>query len=90
MPVPTRLAAAWVSLLVGDDELMRRLVAETRPVAEASRYRTPGVGARESVVAIRAGLTEQRRSRHERNVPTRRVKAALLMLNGKFVGAADL
>jgi hypothetical protein len=87
--IPTLLWSAWISLIAGDDDLMRTLVADAWPVVEHSRYRAPGVGATETAVVMRSGLTEEWRRRHEANAPTARVEAALLMLRGNAVEAAD-
>jgi tetratricopeptide (TPR) repeat protein len=87
--IPTRMGAAWISLLLDEDDDVRRLVSETWPIVRRSRHRAPGVGARETVLAIRAGMAEQWRERHARNADTARVVAARLMLAGAVVESAE-
>jgi len=87
--IPTRLGAAWVCLLAEDHAELRRIIGEVWPVVSAAPYRAPGVGARESIVVIRAGFREQWKQRHELNAPTRRIVASRLMLEDKVLEAAD-
>jgi tetratricopeptide (TPR) repeat protein len=87
--IPTLLGAAWITLIAGDDALLRELVGRVWPWVERTRYRAPGMGARDPMVAIRAGYREQWLWRAERHAVTRRTHAALLMLRGDVLEAAD-
>ena len=87
--IPGRLEAAWTSLLLGEEELARRLVDQVYPAALAIRHRAPAVDATHGVLEIRTGNAEKWRAWHERQAKTRRVRAALLLLEGRVVEAAD-
>lgn len=49
----------------------------------------PGIDARVTVVIIRTGGADKWHAIHERDAKTRRIRAALLMLEGRVVEAAD-
>jgi hypothetical protein len=87
--IPLHLGGAWISWILGDDDVMRRLIADVWPVVEKTRYRAPGVGARETFVSICAGYGEQWLWRHRQNAPTKRILAARLMLEGSVAEAAE-
>jgi hypothetical protein len=87
--IPAHLTGAWISWIIGDEDEMRRLIGALWPRLEKSRYRAPGVGARETFTVIRAGYAAEWLSRHRRNAQTRRVVAATLMLEGKVLEAAE-
>ena len=87
--IPGLLLAGWVSLVIGEEELARRLVERVYPMVVAIRHRVPGVDATNTVLVIRAGFGEKWCAWHERNAKTRRVRAALLLLEGCVVEAAD-
>lgn len=87
--IPGLFDAAWASFVIGEEELARRLVAQVYPVAAAIRHRVPGVDAKNTVLVIRAGRAQEWHALHERHADTRRVRAALLLLEGRVVEAAD-
>jgi hypothetical protein len=87
--IPGLLDAAWVSLVSGDEELARQLVNRAYPVALAARHRAPGVDAKHAVLHVRTGGAQRWRALHERHGKTRRVCAALLLLEGRALEAAD-
>jgi class 3 adenylate cyclase/tetratricopeptide (TPR) repeat protein len=87
--IPGLLDAAWVSLVSGDEDLARQLVNRAYPVALAARHRSPGVDAKHAVLHVRTGGAHRWRALHERHGKTRRVCAALLLLEGRALEAAD-
>jgi class 3 adenylate cyclase/tetratricopeptide (TPR) repeat protein len=87
--IPGLLDAGWASLVIGDEDLARRLVEQVYPLVEGIRHRTPGVDAKNTVLAIRAGSAEAWYALHARDAKTRRVRAALLLLEGRVLEAAD-
>ena len=87
--IPGRLEAAWASLVIGEEELARRLVDQVLPMALAVRHRTPAVDAAHTVVEIRIGDVEKWLALRKRHAQTRRVRAALLLLEGRVIEAAD-
>jgi class 3 adenylate cyclase/tetratricopeptide (TPR) repeat protein len=87
--IPGLFDAAWVSHVIGEEELARRLVERVYPVALGIRHRAPGVDAKNCVVIIRAGRAQDWLEFHKRHADTRRVRAALLLLEGRVVEAAD-
>jgi tetratricopeptide (TPR) repeat protein len=87
--IPGLLLAGWVSLVLGEEELARRLVERVYPMVVAIPHGAPGVDASNTVLVIRAGFGERWRRLHERHAKTRRVRAAELLLQGRVVEAAD-
>jgi tetratricopeptide (TPR) repeat protein len=87
--IPGFFEAAWASLMIGEKELAYELVHRVYPIAMATRHRAPGVDAKNTVLVIRAGDAEGWQARHQRDAKTRRVRAALLLLEGRVVEAAD-
>jgi hypothetical protein len=87
--IPGLFDAAWVSFVIGEAELAHRLVEQVYPLVQAIRHRTPGVDAKNIVLVIRSGGAEKWHALHERHAKTRRVRAALLLLEGRVVEAAD-
>ena len=87
--IPGLLLAGWVSLVIGEEKLARRLVERVYPLVVAIRHRVPGVDATNTVLVIRAGFGEKWRGLHEQHAKTHRVRAALLLLEGSVVEAAD-
>ena len=87
--IPGLFEAAWASFVIGEEELAYKLVHEVHPVAMAVRHRAPGVDAKNTVLVIRAGNVEGWLARHTHDAKTRRVCAALLLLEGRVVEAAD-
>jgi class 3 adenylate cyclase/tetratricopeptide (TPR) repeat protein len=87
--IPGLLEAGWTSLVIGEEELARRLVDRVYPLVQAIRHRAPGVDAKNIVLVIRAGRAEQWHDLHERDAKTRRTRATLLLLEGRVIEAAD-
>jgi class 3 adenylate cyclase/tetratricopeptide (TPR) repeat protein len=87
--IPGLFDAAWVSFVIGEEELARRLVAQVYPVALGIRHRVPAVDAKNTVLCIRAGRARDWLELHKRDANTRRIRAALLLLEGRVVEAAD-
>jgi class 3 adenylate cyclase len=87
--IPGLFDAAWASHVIGEEEIARRLVDQVYPVALDIRQRAPGVDAKNTVLIIRAGDAEKWHALHERHADTRRVRAALLLLEGRVIEAAD-
>ena len=87
--IPGLFEAAWASFLVGEEELAYELVHRASARAQEIRHRTPGVDAKNTFMVLRAGIGEKWHALHEQNARTRRVRAALLMLEGRVVEAAD-
>jgi class 3 adenylate cyclase/tetratricopeptide (TPR) repeat protein len=87
--IPGLLDAAWASLVIGEEHLTRRLADRAYPLALEIRHRAPGVDAKNTVLIIRTGGAEKWHAIHQRDSKTRRVRAALLMLEGRVVEAAD-
>jgi class 3 adenylate cyclase/tetratricopeptide (TPR) repeat protein len=87
--IPGLFDAAWASFVIGDKELAFRLVNRVLPLAQAVRHRAPGVDAKNSVLSIRAGLAKEWLDLHSRHADTARVRAALLLLDGRAVEGAD-
>ncbi len=83
------LEAALVSFLIGEEEFARKLVDRVYPVMAAVRHRTLALEASHTVLAIRTGNAERWHAVHERKADTRRIRAALLLLEGDVVEAAD-
>jgi class 3 adenylate cyclase len=88
--IPAHLVGAWISWLAGDEDELRRLIAEVWPRVERTRYRAPAVGAREAFTVIRAGFAEQWLWKHRRNAQTPRIRATCLMLEGNVLEAAEV
>jgi class 3 adenylate cyclase/tetratricopeptide (TPR) repeat protein len=88
--IPGLLEAGWASLVIGDDDLARRLAERVYPLALGLGHRVPGVDAKNTVLVIRSGAADKWHAIHERDAKTRRVRAALLLLEGHVVEAADL
>jgi hypothetical protein len=87
--IPGFLDLGWASLVIGEEDLARRLVDRVYPLVLEIRHRTPGVNAMSTVLVIRTGGAERWRAIHQRDANTRRVRAALLLLEGRVVEAAD-
>ena len=87
--IPGLFDAAWASLVIGEEDVARRLADRVYPLALGIRHRTPGVDAKNSVLVIRTGGAERWHAIHQRDAKTRRVRAALLLLEGRVVEAAD-
>jgi class 3 adenylate cyclase/tetratricopeptide (TPR) repeat protein len=88
--IPGLLEAGWASLVIGDDALARRLAERAHPLAREIQHRTPGVDAKVTVLIIRTGGAERWHATHAKDAKTRRVRAALLLLEGRVVEGADL
>ncbi|HKU56694.1 MAG TPA: AAA family ATPase [Gaiellaceae bacterium] len=87
--IPGLLGAAWASLVIGDEELAQRLDEQVLPVAQAIGHRTPGVAATDTVLHMRTGQAQAWFELHRHHADTRRTRAALLLLGGRVVEAAD-
>jgi len=87
--IPGLFDAAWASFVIGEEELASRLVARVYPLAAAIRHRVPGVDAKNTTLVIRAGRAQDWLDLHKRHADTRRVRAALLLLEGRVLEAAD-
>ncbi|HEU5243536.1 MAG TPA: AAA family ATPase [Gaiellaceae bacterium] len=87
--IPGLLEAGWASLVIGDDDLARGLADRVYPLAQGIGHRVPGVDAKNTVLVIRSGAAEKWHALHERDAKTRRVRAALLLLEGRVIEAAD-
>jgi class 3 adenylate cyclase len=87
--IPGLLDAAWASLVIGEEHLTRRLAERAYPLVLEIRHRAPGVDAKNTVLIIRTGGAEKWHAIHQRDSKTRRVRAALLLLEGRVVEAAD-
>jgi class 3 adenylate cyclase/tetratricopeptide (TPR) repeat protein len=87
--IPGLLEAAWTSLVIGEEGFAGQLVDRVFPLLVEVRHRTPGVDAKNTVLVVRSGRAEQWHALHERNAKTRRVRAALLLLEGRVIEAAD-
>ena len=87
--IPGFFEAAWVSLVIGDEDLVQRLVDRITPLAEAVRHRAPAVDAKNTVLVIRAGAAETWLALYDRYADTRRICAARLLLESRCVEAAD-
>ena len=87
--IPGLLDAAWASLVIGEEHLTRRLAERAYPLVLEIRHRAPGVDAKNTVLIVRTGGAEKWHAIHQRDAKTRRVRAALLLLEGRVVEAAD-
>ncbi|HKN62807.1 MAG TPA: AAA family ATPase [Gaiellaceae bacterium] len=87
--IPGFLEAGWASLVLGDEDLARRLAERAYPLALGIEHRVPGIDAKVVVLLIRMGAAERWHAIHERDAKTRRVRAGLLLLEGRVVEAAD-
>ena len=87
--IPGLLDAGWASLVIGDEDLARRLAEKVYPLAREIRHRAPGIDAKNTVLIIRTGGAERWHAIHERDARTRRIRAALLLLEGRVLEAAD-
>ncbi|HEY2182860.1 MAG TPA: AAA family ATPase [Gaiellaceae bacterium] len=87
--IPGLLDAGWASLVIGEEELAFRLVEQVLPVILGVRHRSPGATSTHIVLAIRAGRAQDWLELHKRHADTRRVRAALLLLEGRVLEAAD-
>jgi class 3 adenylate cyclase len=87
--IPGLLEAAWDSLVIGEDEVARRLADQVFPLALAIRHRAPGVDAKHTVVYVRTGHAQEWLELHKRHADTRRIRAVLLLLEGRVIEAAD-
>jgi hypothetical protein len=75
--------------VIGEEDLARRLVDRVLPLVREIRHRVPGIDAKNTVLVVRTGGAEQWHAVHQRHASTRRVRAALLLLEGRVVEAAD-
>jgi class 3 adenylate cyclase/tetratricopeptide (TPR) repeat protein len=87
--IPGLLQAGWAALVLGDEDLARRLAERAYPIALEIQHRTPGLDANVAVLISRTGGAEKWRAIHERDARTRRLRAAMLMFEGRVVEAAD-
>jgi class 3 adenylate cyclase/tetratricopeptide (TPR) repeat protein len=87
--IPGLFEAAWASFVIGEEELACRLVDRTLPFARAMRHRAPAVDAKNTVSVIRARCGQEWLELHRQNAGTLRVRAAVLLLEGRVVEAAD-
>jgi hypothetical protein len=87
--IPGFLEAAWASLVIGEEELAARLVDRVLPLVQGMRHRAPGIDAANTVVAIRSGRGQDYFEVHRHHADTRRVRAALLLLEGRVIEGAD-
>jgi class 3 adenylate cyclase/tetratricopeptide (TPR) repeat protein len=87
--IPGFFEAAWASLVIGDEERVQSLVDRVYPLAQHMRHRAPAVDAKNIVLVIRTGSAEKWHALHARHADTRRVRAALLLLEGRVLEAAD-
>jgi class 3 adenylate cyclase/tetratricopeptide (TPR) repeat protein len=88
--IPGYLMAGWVSLLVGDDDRARQLVALAEPIVAQTRHRAPGINGPISVLVARVGYATAFMHHHRRMVPIARARAAQLLWEGSVVEAADV
>jgi tetratricopeptide (TPR) repeat protein len=87
--IPGLFEAAWASYILGEEELAARLVGRVLPLAMRMRHRAPAVDAKNTVMVIQARCGQEWLDLHRRHAATRRVRAALLLLEGRVVEAAD-
>jgi class 3 adenylate cyclase len=87
--IPGLLDAAWVALVIGEEAVADRLDGRVLPLVQSMRHRTPGIDAKHSVLHIRTGRAQEWLDLHKRHADTRRVRAAVLLLEGRVVEAAD-
>jgi class 3 adenylate cyclase/tetratricopeptide (TPR) repeat protein len=87
--IPGFLEAAWASLVIGEEELAARLVDRVLPLVQGMRHRAPGIDGSDTVVVIRAGRAQDYFEVHKHHADTRRVRAALLLFEGRVIEGAD-
>jgi len=87
--IPGFLEAAWASLMIGEEEVARRLVDRVHPLVRGMRHRATGVDAANTVLVIRAGRADEWHAVHSRDAKTLRTRATLLLLEGRVIEAAD-
>jgi class 3 adenylate cyclase len=87
--MPAYLQSAWISLIVGDDELAGDLVGQASALLPRQFHRAPGVSADVTVAVVRVGRAADWAEHHAKNADTRRVQAARLLVGGRVVEAAE-
>jgi hypothetical protein len=87
--IPGLFEAAWASLVIGEEELARRLVDRVYPLAVGIRHRAPAVDAKNTVLTVRAGRAQDWLELHKPDADTRRMRASRLLLEGRLIEAAD-
>jgi class 3 adenylate cyclase/tetratricopeptide (TPR) repeat protein len=87
--IPGFLDVAWVSLVIGEEDLASRLADRALSLLLEIHHRTPGVDAKNTVLVIRTGGAAKWHAVHQQHANTRRVRAALLLLEGRVMEAAD-
>jgi hypothetical protein len=87
--IPAYLEAGWVSLVIDESERAQECVRRALGFESTIGHRTPGVDAKVTVAVIRTGYGEEWIARRKLDANTRRVRAALLLLEGCVVEGAD-
>jgi tetratricopeptide (TPR) repeat protein len=88
--IPTLLAGAHVSLLLGDRERAAELLDRAAPIARAFSHRAPPVGADEAVTIVRMKRAAVWEEIFADAAPTRRIEATRLVYAGRTVEAAEV